>query len=212
MLYLKFFNLLIGHLNNINMFNSNKFHIEKSNYYLFYLLFLNNVINHFDNIESIFNLINRNIYIFIFLELLAKKNKFYKYNSMFLKKNVKEQIPLLDKFNIRINAVHFFILGNYIEYIRIFFFNYKLKFSNNKILRRNYFSSFNDFADLTKSYTLNTLFHNKFIIYYDILLNKNVANIYNTKIYFDFYLYIVSLLKTKYISFNFAFLISFFRQ
>lgn len=159
-LFIKFFNSSSS-LINVN-YQLSKQVLLLDEYFLLLLNFIRNthMIN-YNNMGLFF--VQKHYRIFIFIEFLTKFKFLTKFNRFFWYKKKALFLYTYSSFILRINIVNFFILGSYLEYLRMFFYNDHLRYCSLDFKKDLHLMS-SDREYLNRQFIINILL-NKYIIY-----------------------------------------------
>lgn len=202
-LFIMFFNQSFNFMSINNKLIKSKFFIDE--YYFFFYYFLINAKNANNKKLSLF-FINKDYRIYMFIESIIKFRSLKKFNRFFWNKKESSFFFTYSNFVLRINIVNFFILGSFLEYLRMFFYNDHLRFCPFN-LKKNLHLMSSDREYLNRQFIINILL-NKYIIYLKLYNSITKPNI-NINLLFivKFFIVFNLLIQSKYISLNNNFLV-----
>lgn len=201
-LFIKSFNQSSNFMNN-NKLIKNIFSINEYYYFLYYYLTLACKVKN-ENLSLFFT--NKDYRLYLFIESIIKFKSLKKFNRFFWSKKKAPYFFTYHNFILRINIVNFFILGSYLEYLRMFFYNDHLRFCLFDFKKDLYLMS-SDREYLNRQFIVNILL-NKYVIYLKLYnsITKPSINL-NLSFIVKFFVVFNLLIQSKYISLNNNFLV-----
>jgi hypothetical protein len=207
-LFIKFFNQSFNFISINKKLKNNKFFINEYYYFLYYYL-TNTCLIKNKNLSLFF--INKDYRLYMFIESIIKFKSLKMFNRFFWSYKKAPFFFPYHNFVLRINIVNFFILGSYLEYLRMFFYNDHLRFCSFNLKKDLYLMS-SDREYLNRQFVVNILL-NKYVIYlklYNSLVKSKIE--VNLSFIVKFIIIFNLLIQSKYISLNNNLLVLYFSK